>query len=38
MFLSQGIDIVDNKRIEMLFTKYGDVFKKKFYLKMKSKI
>ena len=35
MFLSQGIDIVDNRRIEMLFTKYGDVFKK-FYLKMKS--
>jgi|TARA_B100001057_G_C22426178_1_gene785535 holo-[acyl-carrier protein] synthase len=33
MFLSQGIDIVDNKRIEMLFTKYGDVFKKKILSK-----
>lgn len=33
MFFSQGIDIVDNKRIEMLFTKYGDVFKKKILSK-----
>ena len=33
MFLSQGIDIVDNKRIEMLFIKYGDVFKKKILSK-----
>ena len=33
MFLSQGIDIVDNRRIEMLFTKYGDVFKKKILSK-----
>ena len=32
MFLSQGIDIVDNKRIEMLFIKYGDVFKKKNFI------
>ena len=33
MFFSQGIDIVDNKRIEMLFTKYGNVFKKKILSK-----
>ena len=33
MFLSQGIDIVDNRRIEMLFIKYGDVFKKKILSK-----
>ena len=33
MFLSQGIDIVDNRRIEMLFTKYGNVFKKKILSK-----
>ena len=28
MFLSQGINIVENKRIEILISKYGDVFKK----------
>ena len=28
MFLSQGIDIVENKRIEILISKYGDVLKK----------
>ena len=33
MFLSQGIDIVENKRIEILISKYGDVFKKKFLSK-----
>ena len=33
MFLSQGIDIVENKRIEILISKYGDVFKKKILSK-----
>ena len=33
MFLSQGIDIVENKRIEILLSKYGDVFKKKILSK-----
>ena len=33
MFLSQGIDIVENRRIEILISKYGDVFKKKILSK-----
>ena len=33
MFLSQGIYIVENKIIEILISKYGDVFKKKILSK-----
>ena len=33
MFFRQGIDIVENKRIEKLLEKYKDKFKKKNFIK-----